>query len=75
MIYPTVPKAKAWPVDNDPVSIQADEMLAGQLGDAHRATGLRGHGVREVQIEGSTVALCLSAREAGFKHSKEIRYV
>ena len=34
-IYPTVPvaqpKAEAWPVDNDPISIQADEMFARQL--------------------------------------------
>lgn len=34
-IYPTVPvaqpEAEAWPVDNDPISIQADEMFARQL--------------------------------------------
>lgn len=34
-IYPTVPvaqpEAELWPVDNDPVSIQADEMFARQL--------------------------------------------
>ena len=34
-IYPTVPvarpEAEAWPVDNDPISIQADEMFVRQL--------------------------------------------
>ena len=35
MIYPAVPvaqpEAELWPVDNDPISIQADEMFARQL--------------------------------------------
>ena len=43
-IYPTVPvaqpEAEAWPVDDDPIGVQADEMFARQL-DTAFSSGVR----------------------------------